>query len=233
MKNNIKIKGIFNNKINLIFIPIIFSQIYFMKNALKIEKEPVYIYTSGLYTMYDRALFIIIVLLINYLIISKFEKNMVILRYKSYGTWIMCIYKKIIKETTRTILIFNIFPLIFAISQSNYSTKDCAIIIMYIINQLASFTILVYIYVLAFSLKQNKIYIFWGIFISLYLPKVLLDFFKSGYITPVNMIFLSPNMSISSMLLQTNIIVVICAITVYLTQSNFSKDKYKDIIWRF
>lgn len=233
MESNIKITDIFKSKINLIFIPIIFSQIHFMKNAIEITREPVYIYTSGLYTMYDRALFVIIFLLINYLIISNFEKNIVILRFKSYEIWIKYIYKKIIKETRRTILILNIFPLIFAISQSNLSIKDCTIIIMYITNQIASFSILVFIYVLVFSLTQNKIYVFWGIFISLYLPKVLLDFFKSGYITPVNMIFLSPNMSINSMLLQTNIIVIICAITIYLIQSDFLKDKHKDIIWRF
>lgn len=233
MKSNIKIKDIFKNKINLIFIPIIFSQIHFLKGAIGIAKEPVYIYISGLYTMYERALFVIIFLLINYLIISEFEKNMIIVRYKSSELWIKDIYEKIIKKTIKTILILNMFPLIFAISQSNLSTKDCAILIMYIVNQVASFSILVFIYVLIFALTHNKIYVFWGIFISLYLPKVLLDFFKSGYITPINMIFLNHNMSIGSMLLQTNIIVIICAVTVYLIQNNFFKDKYRDIIWRF
>ena len=233
MKDNIKIKDIFKNKIDLIFIPIIFSQIHFLKGAIGIEDEPVNIYISGLYTMYERALFVIIFLLISYLIISEFEKNMVIVRYKSYGLWIKDIYEKIINKTIKTILILNCFPLIFAISQSNFSIKDGAILIMYIVNQIASFSILAFIYVLVFSLTQNKMYIFWGIFISLYLPKVLLDFFKSGYITPVDMLFLNSNMSISSMLLQTNIIVIICAITVYLIQNNFLKDKHGDTIWRF
>ncbi|QSW18189.1 hypothetical protein J1C67_11480 [Clostridium gasigenes] len=233
MKSNIKIKDILKNKINLIFIPIIFSQIYFLQGSIGIVKEPVNIYISGLYTMYERALFVIVFLLINYLIICEFDKNMIILRYKSSELWVKDIYEKIIKKTVKTILILNSFPLIFAISQSNLTTKDCAILIMYVVNQIASFSILVYIYILVFALTHNKIYVFWGIFISLYLPKILLDFFKNGYITPINMIFLNPNISIGNMLLQTNIIVVICGITVYLIQNNFLKDKYKDIIWRF
>ncbi|NRT78426.1 hypothetical protein [Clostridium beijerinckii] len=221
------------NKFNYIFIPIIFAEIYSLKgSSMYPDLSSVDIYISGLYDIYNKGAFIIIFLLMLYLLISEFDRDIVVLRYKSLNLWLRDVFKKAIKSTTLMVLIINAIPIIFTIFSTNCSIIDIIVMIIYTLNQLAVLYILSFIYILLFVINRNKIFNLIGIFSGLYIPKYLLDSLRKNYITPINLILFSNNTTLGHMLIQTSIMIVFAAVVTYVIQQGILKNKYKDIIWR-
>ncbi len=221
------------SKFNYVFILIIFSEMYFLKGSIVHHaSSSVDIYVSGLYDLYNKGIFIIVFLLMLYLLIIDFDKYIVLLRYKSLNLWIKDLFYEAIKNSTFMIIIINAIPIIFTIFSTNCTTKDIIVMITYTINQLAAVYILAFIYIHLFVINRNKIFNFIGIFFVLYIPKYLLDTLRKNYITPINFIFFNDNITLSHMLIQTNITVIFALVIICVVQRGILKNKYKDMIWR-
>lgn len=225
-------KNFMKNKFNYIFIPIIFSEIYYLKGSISTNVSSIDIYVSGLFNLYSKGIIILIFLLMLYLLVNYFEKNIVLLRYKNLDLWVREIFNLAVKYCTYIIITINIIPVLFTLVFTNYTFIDIIIISMYIINQLATFYIMAFIYIILFVINGNKIYNFIAIFFVLYAPKYLLDALRKNYITPVDFLFFNRNIELTTMLIQTNIMIIISAIIIYLVQSEFINNKHKDLIWR-
>lgn len=228
MINNIFIKS----KFNYIFIPIIFSEMYYLKGNTNTNSSSVNVYTSGLFNLYTKGIIILLFLLMLYLLVSEFDKNIVLLRYKSLDLWGREIFTEAIKSSTFMVIIINTIPIIFTIIATNYTSRDLIVMLIYVINQLVAFYILAFIYILLFVINRNQVYNFIGIFFVLYVPKYLLDALRKNYITPVNFIFFNSDIKLNNMLIQTNIIIIFAAVVVYVVQCGIFKYRYKDIIGR-
>lgn len=224
--------NIIKNKFNYAFILIIFSEMYYLKGSLNTALSSIDVYTSGLFNLYAKGILIILFLLMLYLLINKFDKDIVILRYRNLDLWVKEIFTQAIKNSTFIVIVVNIIPIIFTIVTTNFTIRDITVMTMYVINQIAAFYILAFIYIVLFIVNRNKIYNFIGIFFILYAPKYLLDALRKNYITPINFIFFNSDMKISNMLIQTNIMIIIAVVIAYTIWGGVFKDKYKDIIGR-
>lgn len=229
MINNKFIKS----KFSYVFIPIIFSEMYYLKGSTMYpDLSSVDVYTSGLFNLYNKGIFILIFLLMLYLLVSEFDKDIVLLRYKSLDLWVRDLFNEVIKSSTFIVIIINAMPIIFTIFSTNYTVRDLIVMIIYVINQLAAFYILAFIYILLFVINRNKMYNLLGIFFVLFVPKYLLDAFRKNYITPINFILFNSDTTLINMLIQTNIMIILAAVVIYVIQRGIFKNKYKDIIWR-
>lgn len=221
------------SKFNYVFILIIFAEMYFLKGSTRYpDLSSIDVYASGLFNLYNKGIFILIFLLMLYLLVSDFDKNIVLLRYKSLDLWARDLFNEIIKSSTFMVIIINVIPVIFTVFSTNCTGRDLIVMSIYVINQLAAFCILAFIYILLFVINRNKMYNLIGMFFVLFVPKYLLDAFRKNYITPINFIFFNSDTTLVNMLIQTNIMIILASVVIYLIQCGIFKNKYKDIVWR-
>lgn len=220
-----------NRKMYFLFIAIIFCELYFFYiiHGQIFSCIDLYINTIGI--LYGKGLVILIFLLTLNMLINKFNKNSVLLRYENINLWFKDIFLNCINLSLIIVIVLNAMPVILLFFKGGLTTKDPLFLTMSIINQIISFIVISYMYTFIYFYLNSEAFTSIIIFSLIYIPKFVLDTFRKMYFTPVDIIFMR-NMPYIYMAIQTCIMICIFALSVILFKKGLLNKIHKDIVWR-